>query len=435
MRLAGFLILSAALISSGAQTAWAGCTSVTWAGGCTGMESHSSGGIALSYCGEQRGVRTCTIESPREDCTGLASSANCTLQSETCARYQNGHCIEYEQRFECLNAPYAFSPARLQSTRFGEVEERLEDGCTALAGNERCTLTNTAYPHGAETRRINEKDIYRAWWQAERRYSCAQGNQMGSDCGPLEADPSCKLTSSHCLAEDEGQCFNTEYRYECSSAAKAQSMECVPVNVCVGDNCIGAPEEPDENFAHAAVALKLAAHIAEAGQSGQDEASIRVFEGTAAHCQRTIGANCCKDSGWALGVLQECTEGEKLLYDLKQAGTVIYVGSKCVVNIFGLCANRFHKYCAFPSKLGRIFQQQGRAQLGRSFGSADTPECGGLSLAQINSMNTSAMDFSELFVDVASQTRVPDETTVAEDVFNAQRQRQSEIKQAYGHDE
>ena len=50
-------------------------------------------------------------------------------------------------------------------------------------------------------------------------------------------------------------------------------------------------------------------------------------------------------------------------------------------------------------------------------------------------MNASAMDFSELFVDVASQTRVPDETTVAEEVFNAQRQRQSEIKEVYGHDE
>ena len=136
-----------------------------------------------------------------------------------------------------------------------------------------------------------------------------------------------------------------------------------------------------------------------------------------------------------MGVLHECTEGEKLLYDLKQAGTVAYVGSKCVVNIFGLCANRFHKYCAFPSKLGRIFQQQGRAQLGRSFGTADTPDCAGLSIAQIQAMDTSAMDFSELFVDVASQTRVPDETTVAEEVFNAQRQRQSEIKEVYGHDE
>ena len=435
MRLAGFIILSAALISSGAQTALAGCTSVTWAGGCTGMESHSSGGIALEYCGEQRGVRSCTIENPTDECTGLQAHAGCTMQSETCARYQNGHCIEYEQRFECLNAPYAFSPASLQSTRFGEVNEQFEEGCTALAGNERCTLKNTVYPQGAETRRINEKDIYRAWWQAERIYSCAQGNEMGNDCGPLEADPSCKLTDSQCLAEDEGQCFNTQYRYECSSAAGAQSTECVPVNVCVGDNCVGAPQEPDENFASAAVALKLAAHIAEAGQSGQGEDAIRVFEGTEIHCQRTTGADCCKDSGWAVGVLHECTEGEKLLYDLKQAGTVAYVGSKCVVNIFGLCANRFHKYCAFPSKLGRIFQQQGRAQLGRSFGSADTPDCAGLSLAQIHSMNASAMDFSELFVDVASEARVPDETTVAEDVFDAQMQRQREIKEAYEHDE
>ena len=435
MRLDWLLILGALLISSGAQTVWAGCTSVTWAGGCTGTARHTSGGITLEYCGAQRGVRSCTIDNPTDECAGLASFANCIMQSETCVRYQSGHCLEYEQIFECLNAPYEFSPARLQSTRFGEVEERLEDGCTALAGNERCTLANTVYLQGAETRRINEKDIYRAWWQAERRYSCAQGNEMGSDCGPLEADPTCKLTESQCLAEDEGQCFNTEYRYECSSAAGAQSTECVPVNVCVGDNCVGAPEEPDENFAHAAVALKLAAHIAEAGQSGGNEDTIRVFEGTARSCQHTTGADCCRDDGWAIGALHQCTEGEQLLYDLKQAGTVIYVGSKCAVRFFGLCVNRFRKYCAFPSKLGRIFQQQGRVQLGSSFGSADTPDCGGLSLAQIKSMDTSAMDFSELFVDVASQTSVPDETTVAADVFTEQMQRQNEIKEVYGHDE
>ena len=236
------------------------------------------------------------------------------------------------------------------------------------------------------------------------------------------------------MARDKGECFHTEYEYECGTEREARSTECAPVIVCVGDNCLSAQKEPDENFASAAVALKLAAEIAEAGQSGQDEAAIRVFEGTARTCQRTTGADCCKETGWALGLLHQCRESEKLLYDLKQAGTVVYVGSKCAVRFFGLCVNRFRKYCAFPSKLGRIFQQQGRAQLGKSFGSADAPDCAGLSLAQINRVDTSKMDFSELFADVASETRVPDETTLAEDVLNEQLQREQEIKKVYGND-
>ena len=56
-------------------------------------------------------------------------------------------------------------------------------------------------------------------------------------------------------------------------------------------------------------------------------------------------------------------------------------------------------YCCFKSKLMRVIQEQGRAQLGLSFGTAKEPDCRGLNLEEIQRINWDKIDWSEVIKD------------------------------------
>jgi conjugal transfer mating pair stabilization protein TraN len=57
-------------------------------------------------------------------------------------------------------------------------------------------------------------------------------------------------------------------------------------------------------------------------------------------------------------------------------------------------------YCCFNSRLARIIQEQGRAQLGKSWGSAKSPECSGFTLAEFESLDFSQIDLTEFIREI-----------------------------------
>ena len=81
------------------------------------------------------------------------------------------------------------------------------------------------------------------------------------------------------------------------------------------------------------------------------------------------------------------------------------VGSYCDKKVLGACMTRKESYCCFTSKLGRIIQIQGRAQLGRSWGDAKDPDCSGLTLVQLAQLDFSQFDFSEFIRDIPIPTK------------------------------
>ncbi len=53
------------------------------------------------------------------------------------------------------------------------------------------------------------------------------------------------------------------------------------------------------------------------------------------------------------------------------------------------------------TRLSRIINEQGRAQLGRGWGGAQGPDCSGFSLAQLQALDFSRMDLSEFYTEIA----------------------------------
>jgi conjugal transfer mating pair stabilization protein TraN len=53
--------------------------------------------------------------------------------------------------------------------------------------------------------------------------------------------------------------------------------------------------------------------------------------------------------------------------------------------------------CCFNSLLARLINEQGRAQIGKGWGGASSPDCSGFSIAQLQSLNFAAMDLSAFY--------------------------------------
>ncbi len=131
-------------------------------------------------------------------------------------------------------------------------------------------------------------------------------------------------------------------------------------------------------------------------QSDVDQNDATIFTGQAAECEdKSLGrANCCDDSGWAVNAdLDRCDAEEKQLGLAREAEKTVYVGDYTDGPWYD--ESDFEAYCIYPSMLARIIVEQGKAQLGRGFGSPKSPNCSGFTLAEFETLDLNAMDFSE----------------------------------------
>jgi len=110
-------------------------------------------------------------------------------------------------------------------------------------------------------------------------------------------------------------------------------------------------------------------------------ANPRFFSGEARTCRpggiTVLGASCCGISGWMKGM---CSRGEKELKKKREANICTYVGTYCSKKVLGFCLERKRSYCCFNSWLARIFNECGRPQIGKGWGSAKRPNCSGFTI-------------------------------------------------------
>lgn len=108
---------------------------------------------------------------------------------------------------------------------------------------------------------------------------------------------------------------------------------------------------------------------------------------------RTIWA--CDEESFQLGVnrqLHQCS----------------FVGSYCATSVIGQCLERRMSYCCFNSPLSRIIQEQARPQLGMDWGDAESPECRGLSVNDLQRVDWDQVDLSEWIALLTETDLMPD---------------------------
>ena len=176
---------------------------------------------------------------------------------------------------------------------------------------------------------------------------------------------------------------------------------CGSVRYCVGAGCETVPSQSNTGFVNATTRLNMAVEL---GGDEFDRDDMRFFTGQRRACHiKLFGlANCCKNSGLLIG-LGNCSASERELAEERNAGNTHYLGRYCSKRtFFGVCVRRSRAWCVFGSKLGRILQQQGRAQLGIGWSS-----CRGFTVAEVESIDFARLDLSEFTQDLMDGSREP----------------------------
>lgn len=72
-----------------------------------------------------------------------------------------------------------------------------------------------------------------------------------------------------------------------------------------------------------------------------------------------------------------------------------YTGNRCADRFIGICIKRKNVYCCFSSLLARLIHQQGRPQIGKSWGSPKKPDCSGFTPDELSQLDFGSMDLTE----------------------------------------
>ncbi|MGO4855365.1 conjugal transfer protein TraN [Phaeovulum sp. W22_SRMD_FR3] len=348
-------------------------------------------------------------------CGALQEAQSCAQTARNCLAGTMADCDLERLTYACSNDLTDYAPARHVSSTIERIEDKLVNSCNPDPAEEGCIAGETVCTAGKQVRTVNGFPISRDCWQYEKSYSCID-SEAGSytDCGPFKTDSSCKVISQTCLSYDDpsnpdnGECLHWEYGYRCGGGMELPES-CTASNVCVGDLCEGIVDEPNTDFANASAWLTMLDEAAKDSEKSVDMQDVQLFAGAARNCK--VGAlgtiNCCKDSGWANGILGDCSESELTLMDRIQAKAAVYIGTYCAKRVLGVCLQKRRSYCTFNSQLGMVFQKEIRRLAGTGWGSVKDPNCAGLPLDEIGNLDWDQIDLSEAFEDMMNDANVP----------------------------
>lgn len=104
-----------------------------------------------------------------------------------------------------------------------------------------------------------------------------------------------------------------------------------------------------------------------------------------------------------LSGLLSCEQAEQILAMKRDNRLCHGGGSYCSarIPIIRLCIETTETYCCFNSRLSRILNEQGRAQLGKGWGGPQSPDCSGFTLTQLQALDFSRMNLAEFYAEIA----------------------------------
>lgn len=366
-------------------------------------------------------------------CKSLKATPACKVDRQKCITSGPNGCELQRFDYSCFNDLKNHKPARLVETKIERIEDKLTNSCNPSPADQGCAAQDTVCTSGPEIRTVMGFPVSRDCWTYKQSFQCLDGKSPNAtDCGPFLKDPSCKKVSQTCLTFAEADeevgptpktCQHWEYGYKCGGGMSLPDS-CSATNVCVGDLCEGIPDEVNKDFPMAASWLTVLDEAAKDSEKSLDMQDVKLFGGVNRKCK--VGAlgymNCCKDSGWANGILDSCSESELALIDRIQAKAAVYIGTYCSRKVLGVCVSKRRSYCTFNSQLAMVFQKEIHRLTGTSWGKAKKPNCNGIKLDEIESIDWDKIDLSEAFGDMMNGATVPaskDVTKYMRDRFDA----------------
>lgn len=287
---------------------------------------------------------------------------------------------------------------------------------SALNMPRQCIRTNSVCLEGAGTRVFDGKSVYKSCWRYHNTFACSD-LAASSTCSASEATQCNQVDPSVCVVPgSDGSCSSVSFPLQCPTAeAKYNTaVNCGPSTFCSGGSCYDSTNQASQPPTQFVTSVSQLAAAAEASED-LDTATMTIFKGKALKCKNyVLGFVDCCDSRT---ILDSVGGGGTLLLACKSDwDQVMELSQKreqglCHWNWkwtskkgpLGITIEESESYCCFNSKLGRIINEQGRAQIGKGWGSKsnpDNPDCTGFTVEQLQSLDFSLIDFSDFYADI-----------------------------------
>lgn len=122
-----------------------------------------------------------------------------------------------------------------------------------------------------------------------------------------------------------------------------------------------------------------------------------------------------------LMILQEllsCDQQEQILAMRRGQNLCHEVGTYCSqkLPIVKTCIEKTKSYCCYNSRLARIINVQGRAQIGKSWGSPKSPNCSGFTQSEFERIDFSKIDLSEFMAEVMASVKIPNVSGIQQNI-------------------
>ncbi|MEM6409971.1 MAG: conjugal transfer protein TraN [Pseudomonadota bacterium] len=411
-------------------------------GATTYLESCNAGSQPFNEartCNAQRIVETQGSLYWEYVCTtsGYFYQARCSLiendpQGSTCTRVENIQigqgCLQwsgvapnlwcsepgepiFRQTWRCPNE--LSSPGGIERNTVAITNEFTDETiCDGVIGNDTCSLESEVCTEPNETRIINGLSVTRACWEWDRTYQC-EGVAPANDCSALDARPECTFSHDECLSyEPDGVTCNVYDRwYQCTTpntgAPPPPAYVCADDLYCIDGECTTVTREASTEFKDAMVAMNVMGEL----RDEFDPNELKIFSGENLKCTKKLFglSNCCSGKGVPLLTPWLCNSQDRDVDEKDDAGLCYYVGTYCSNKILGVCTTKKQSYCCYGSKLVRILNEQGKAQLGMQWGKPKEPDCEGFLIAQFQQLDLSQMDFGEVYAEFVDAANLPDE--------------------------
>ena len=251
--------------------------------------------------------------------------------------------------------------------------------------------------------------IQRSCWGRGYNYQCS--TVFDSACTPL-INQGCSQTGSSCVEAKGNRCERYSQTFTCMQQFCMPEKTVCPGKVgCSDGQCDTSKNETSDDMAEGLSRLGALAGVSADVSSNQVRSGApAIFTGSATECKKyPLGfRDCCTDSGWG-DWIKHCPQDLQALQRAKQENRVVYLGA---YKRHKLGAHHY-AYCIFPTKLASIVQIQGRGgQLGIPYGTAQYPDCRGLTPEELERINFAALDLSPIQQELISRMALPNNGSI-----------------------
>jgi len=256
---------------------------------------------------------------------------------------------------------------------------------------------------------ISGISIKRSCWGRGYNYQCAA--VFDSACTPL-INQGCSQTASTCIESKSNRCERYFQTFSCMQQFCMPEKTVCPGKIpCADGQCDISKSEASDDMAEGLSRLGALAGVAGDVSANQVKSGTpAIFTGSAKECKKyPLGfRDCCTDSGWGDWV-KHCPQDLQVLQRAKQENRIVYLGSYKNHKL----GARHYTYCIFPTKLSSIVQIQGRGgQLGIPYGTAEYPNCRGLTPEELERINFAALDLSPIQQELIARMALPNNGSI-----------------------